>query len=188
MALAATAVLTVSWKDGNKKEAANPMSHETHQETIEEKEDMAMDKSQDTTAEAILKDYFNLKDALVNDDNSKAKDFGNTLAKSLKSFDASNYSRDEQNKLDDIIEDATEYAGQIGESGIEHQREHFKALSKDLTDMVTITGTSTTIFEQYCPMYDNNNGGAWLSMNEEIRNPYFGAQMLKCGKVQRVIN
>lgn len=188
MALAATMILTVSCKDGNKNEPAAPMSNEMHQETMDDKDDMAMGKNQDAKAEAILKGYFNLKDALVNDDNSKAKELGNTLAQSLKSFDASSYADSEQNELKDIIEDATEHAEHIGESDIAHQREHFKTLSKDMADMVAITGTSMKIYEQYCPMYDNNKGGAWLSMNEEIRNPYFGAQMLKCGKVQREIN
>ncbi|ARN77187.1 hypothetical protein BST97_03860 [Nonlabens spongiae] len=188
MALAATMILTVSCKDGNKNEPAAPMSNEMHQETMDDKDNMAMGKNQDAKAEAILKGYFNLKDALVNDDNSKAKELGNTLAQSLKSFDASSYADSEQNELKDIIEDATEHAEHIGESDIAHQREHFKTLSKDMADMVAITGTSMKIYEQYCPMYDNNKGGAWLSMNEEIRNPYFGAQMLKCGKVQREIN
>jgi hypothetical protein len=54
--------------------------------------------------------------------------------------------------------------------------------------MVAITGTEMKIYEQFCPMYKNNEGGVWLSMNEEIRNPYFGDKMLKCGKVQREIN
>jgi len=188
MALAAIVMVTVSCKDGNKNEPAKPMSNEMHQETMDDKTDMAMDNSQDAKAEAILKGYFNLKDALVNDDNSKAKELGNTLAQSLKSFDASSYSDSQQNELKDIIEDATEHAEHIGESDIKHQREHFKTLSKDMTDMVAITGTSMTIYEQYCPMYDNNKGGAWLSMNEEIRNPYFGDKMLTCGKVQREIN
>ena len=187
MALAAIVMVTVSCKDGNKNEPAKPMSNEMHQETMDDKTDMAMDNSQDAKAEAILKGYFNLKDALVNDDNSKAKELGNTLAQSLKSFDASSYSDSQQNELKDIIEDATEHAEHIGESDIKHQREHFKTLSKDMTDMVAITGTSMTIYEQYCPMYDNNKGGAWLSMNDEIRNPYFGDKMLTCGSVKSEI-
>ena len=76
----------------------------------------------------------------------------------------------------------------LGYSDIAHQREHFKILSKDIIDMVAITGTKMKVYEHYCPMYDNKNGGAWLSMNEEIRNPYFGNKMLKCGEVKREIN
>ena len=75
---------------------------------------------------------------------------------------------------------------QSSESDIKHQREHFKVLSKDVTDMVAITGTQVKLYEQFCPMYDG--GTAWLSTKEEIRNPYYGSQMLKCGKVQREIN
>lgn len=186
MALAATMILTASCKDGNKEEAAAPMSNEMHQESMDDMDDMAMSDNQDAKAEAILNDYFNLKDALVNDDNGKAKELGNTLAKSLKAFDASNYSDNEQSELKDIIEDATEHAEHIGESDIKHQREHFKILSKDVTDMVAITGTDKKLYEQFCPMYDG--GTAWLSTKEEVRNPYYGSQMLKCGKVQREIN
>ena len=151
-----------------------------------DKKEMAMNGN--GTSQVVLNDYFNLKDALVADDNAKAKNLGGTLAKSLKAFDTSKYSDDKQSELKDIIEDATEHAEHISESDIAHQREHFKVLSKDMVDMVEITGTSMTIYQQYCPMYDNNKGGAWLSMKKEIRNTYFGDKMLKCGKVQREIN
>ena len=186
MALAATTVLTVSCKDVNKNEPAAPMSNEMHQESMDDKDDMAMNDNQDAKAEAILNDYFNLKDALVGDDNDKAKQLGNTLAQSLKSFDASNYSDNETSELNDIIEDATEHAEHISESDIKHQREHFKILSKDVTDMVAITGTKTKLYEQFCPMYDG--GTAWLSKEENVLNPYYGSSMLRCGKVQREIN
>ena len=186
MALAVTMVLTVSCKDGNKNEPAAPMSNEMHQESMDDKDDMAMSDNQDAKAEAILNDYFNLKDALVGDDNGKAKELGNALAQSLKSFDASNYSDNEKSELNDIIEDATEHVEHISESDIKHQREHFKILSKDVTDMVAITGTQAKLYEQFCPMYDG--GTAWLSKEENVLNPYYGSQMLRCGKVQREIN
>ncbi len=186
IALAATMVLTVSCKDGNKNEPAAPMSNEMHQETMDDKDDMAMSDNQDAKAEAILNDYFNLKDALVGDDNGKAKELGNKLVQSLKSFDVSNYSDNEKSELNDIIEDATEHAEHISESDIKHQREHFKILSKDVTDMVAITGTQAKLYEQFCPMYDG--GTAWLSKEENVLNPYYGSQMLRCGKVQREIN
>jgi hypothetical protein len=151
-----------------------------------DKNEMAITNGQDVKAEAILKDYFNLKDALVSDDNDKAKSLGMTLTKSLKSLDASGYSESEKTELKDIMEDAIEHAEHIGKSDIKHQREHFKILSKDIIDMVAVTGTATKLYEQFCPMYDG--GTAWLSMNKEVRNPYYGSAMLKCGKVQREIN
>ncbi len=185
VALAALTVIGVSCKDGNKNDPAAPMSNEMRQEPVDDDKDLAMN-SQDTKTEVILNDYFNLKDALVGDDNEKAKELGAILANTLGGFDTSTYAQDKQQELVDIIEDATEHAEHIAESDIKHQREHFKILSKDVTDMVAITGTDMKLYEQFCPMYDG--GSAWLSMNEEVRNPYYGSSMLKCGKVQREIN
>ncbi|UPS91269.1 DUF3347 domain-containing protein [Bizionia sp. M204] len=142
-------------------------------------------QSSDVKAEVILTDYFNLKDALVGDETKKAAQSGTKLVASLKAFDMSGYTNEQQEELADIIEDATEHAEHISESAIDHQREHFKTLSKDMTDMVAITGTKTTLYEQFCPMYDK--GSAWLSTSKEVRNPYYGSKMLKCGKVQKTI-
>ncbi|MFB9053099.1 DUF3347 domain-containing protein [Formosa undariae] len=147
---------------------------------------MTVNNNQDENAEMILKDYFNLKDALVSDDEAKAKEFGAVLRKSLENLDVSNYTKEEQTELKEIIEDAVEHAEHISESPMAHQREHFKVLSKDVTDMVAITGTVNTLYEQFCPMYDK--GSAWLSKSEEVRNPYYGSKMLKCGKLQKEIN
>jgi len=185
VALATIMILTVSCKDANKKEVDVSEKDKVHQGKMNNTKDISMKDAQDEMAEAILKDYFNLKDALVGDDNNKAKSLGGTLAKSLVNFDKSKYSENQQVELTDIIEDATEHADHISESDIKHQREHFKTLSKDITDMVAITGTSIKLYEQFCPMYDE--GTSWISTKSEIRNPYYGSSMLKCGKVKRVI-
>lgn len=150
-----------------------------------EKKEMAM--SGDGNSQAVLKDYFNLKNALVADDNAKAKTLGATLATTLGNFDvSSNFSDTQKAELKEIIEDAVEHAEHISESDIAHQREHFKVLSKDVIDMVAITGTENTLYQQFCPMYDG--GSAWLSLSKDIKNPYYGSQMLNCGKVQKEIN
>ena len=145
-----------------------------------------MNMNSDTKAEAILNDYFNLKDALVADDTKKAAQEGSKLAASLKAFDASKYTAEEQKELADIIEDATEHAEHIAKSDMGHQREHFKTLSKDMSDLIAITGTKNTLYEQFCPMYDG--GSSWLSSSDQVRNPYYGSKMLKCGKVKKTIN
>ncbi|MBJ7881643.1 DUF3347 domain-containing protein [Gelidibacter salicanalis] len=186
VALAATLMLAMSCKDASKSEASVTTDNITTENAVDSQEAVTKTDKQDAKAEDILKDYFNLKDALVGDDNDKAKALGITLTNSLKAFEVSNYTDNEQTELNDLIEDATEHAEHIGESDIKHQREHFKTLSKDIADMVAITGTAMTLYEQFCPMYDR--GSAWLSTKEEIRNPYYGSAMLKCGSVQRTIN
>lgn len=150
-----------------------------------EKKEMAM--GGDGSSQAVLNDYFNLKDALVADDNAKAKTLGATLVSTLGNLEvSSNFSDTQKAELKDIITDAVEHAEHISESDINHQREHFKILSKDVTDMVAITGTENTLYQQFCPMYDG--GSAWLSMSKDVKNPYYGGKMLKCGKVQKEIN
>lgn len=144
-----------------------------------------MSMKSDAKAEAILGDYFNLKDALVGDDSKKAAIAGSKLAISLKAFSASKYSAADKKELADIVDDATEHAEHISKSPIDHQREHFKTLSKDISDLVAITGTKIKLYEQFCPMYQK--GSTWLSKSNEVRNPFYGSKMLTCGKVQRTI-
>ena len=82
-----------------------------------DKKEMAM--SGNGNSQAILNDYFNLKDALVADDNAKAKELGATLATTLGKLDvSSNYSDTQKTDLKDIIEDAVEHAEHISESDI----------------------------------------------------------------------
>tara|TARA_R110002049_G_scaffold309168_1_gene517830 strand:+ start:623 stop:1231 length:609 start_codon:yes stop_codon:yes gene_type:complete len=192
VAIAFITLTIVSCKDG-KKEQNNAdgnhseMNHDNSDGHHDgEKKAMSMSENGSGNTQAVLNDYFSFKDALVADDNTKGKELGATLAKSFGNLDISKYSDTQKADLKDIIEDAVEHAEHISESDIAHQREHFKILSKDVTDMVAITGTENTLYEQFCPMYDG--GSSWLSMDKEVRNPYYGSQMLKCGKVQREIN
>lgn len=175
VALLATIMLTVSCKDADKK------STPSAKENVEKQEDMGksgiMGSEQNASSEIILEDYFNLKNALVQDDNNKAQKLGGALAKSLGNLNRSAYTESQQVTLTDIIEDAIEHSEHISESDIAHQREHFKILSKDITDMIAITGSENTLYEQFCPMYDG--GTAWLSKNEAVLNPYYGSSMLK---------
>ncbi len=169
-------LLAVSFTNAQEKEK---MGHKHHH-------DKMMDMKDDTKAEAILSDYFSLKDALVADDSEKAVEASTKLVASLKAFDESNYTAKEQKELTDIIDDAMEHAEHIAKSDIDHQREHFKVLSKDIADMVAITGTKNKLYQQFCPMYDG--GSSWLSSSDQVRNPYYGSKMPKCGKVRKTIH
>lgn len=46
---------------------------------------------------------------------------------------------------------------------------------------------SGAVYKQYCPMAFNGKGAYWLSNSNEVRNPYYGDQMLKCGVVEKEI-
>jgi len=40
-------------------------------------------------------------------------------------------------------------------------------------------------YEAYCPMARDGEGASWLQREAELRNPYFGAMMLRCGDIVR---
>lgn len=147
--------------------------------------EMTANNSQMTNSKQVMIDYMILKNALVATNQVEAAKAGNQMVVSLKSFDMSAFTTDQQTELKDIITDAVEHAEHIGESEMDHQREHFKTLSKDMMDMVAITGTNATLYQQFCPMYDN--GSAWLSLDKDIKNPYYGSKMMNCGKVEKEI-
>lgn len=182
-------VLTaISCKDAKKNESAAPMSNEMHQEDVNADGEIVDGNEQNSKATAILNEYLSIKDALVNDSEQEAADAGSKLVSALEGFDVSSYSDSEQTELKDIILDAKEHAEHISESPLEHQREHFDVLSKDVIDLVGITGTDKTLYQNFCPMYNNNKGAKWLSASKEMKNPYYGAKMMSCGSVQKQIN
>ncbi|MBD78724.1 MAG: hypothetical protein CL840_07380 [Crocinitomicaceae bacterium] len=41
-----------------------------------------------------------------------------------------------------------------------------------------------SLYLNFCPMADDKKGGFWLSLEKEIRNPYFGSGMLHCESVK----
>ncbi|MFV0573116.1 MAG: DUF3347 domain-containing protein [Xanthomarina gelatinilytica] len=184
---------TMSCKDAKKetseKTSHSEMNHDSkngHHDDMNSESNTVEINLQDSGAQKIVADYMALKDALVATNKDEAAKAGKILETSLKSFDISSYTTEQQKELKDIIDDAKEHAEHIGRSKMDHQREHFKTLSKVIIDLVAITGTETTLYQQFCPMYDK--GSSWLSMSKDIKNPYYGDKMLTCGKVQKEIN
>jgi hypothetical protein len=70
---------------------------------------------------------------------------------------------------------------------IVEQRKHFVTVTKTIEILVAGTIESGALYKQYCPMAFGNTGAYWLSDSKEIRNPYFGDKMLKCGRVDEEI-
>ena len=164
--------------------------HDHSMMTNKSKVEATVKVEQSKSTSIIIDNYLALKDALVQEDSKGAASFGKKLFDDFAKFDASGVAKQKQKEVDEIIEDASEHAKHIFENSkdIGHQREHFEILSKDVKDLVMITGSDRTLYQTFCPMYNNNKGGAWLSTSKEISNPYFGSKMMKCGSVQQEIS
>ena len=124
----------------------------------------------DETIGKQFQHYIHLKTALVNTDVNEAKSGAKMLMK---------------NTGDGTLK---EMLSKIAETNdIEVQRKVFSDVTAKMTELVGASISSGEVYKQYCPMAFNNQGGYWLSNEKEIRNPYFGDKMLKCGKVAETI-
>jgi uncharacterized protein YllA (UPF0747 family) len=71
---------------------------------------------------------------------------------------------------------------------IQVQREKFVIVTVLVEKILENNVATGSFYKQYCPMAFNNTGGYWLSNSKEIRNPYFGSKMLKCGRIDKEFN
>ena len=135
----------------------------------------------------IIIDYINLKDKLTKDDTNGAAVEGKKLFASFKKIDANSLNAKQKAEYLDIAESAKENAEHIGDNAgkLDHQREHFAILSKDISDLITLLGSNQKLYQDYCPMYDNGKGAVWISKTKEIENPYFGKKMSTCGAIKK---
>ncbi|MGL2986384.1 DUF3347 domain-containing protein [Flavobacterium sp. RSSA_27] len=136
--------------------------------------------------EGIVSAYLNLKNKLVNDDASSAAENAKLLITAINTFGTKDLDANQKKNFMDIAEDAKEHAEHIGDNAgeIAHQREHFVLLSKDINDMIKLFGTKQKLYQDFCPMADNNKGAIWISETKDIKNPYFGSDMLTCGSIK----
>ncbi|MEQ8554094.1 MAG: DUF3347 domain-containing protein [Cyclobacteriaceae bacterium] len=120
--------------------------------------------------------YIHLKNALVASDFQKAKSASEALVKAIHNVKGSDKVHAE--------------AAKVAQAGsLENQRKAFTALSNEVAALIKNNELSMgELYLEYCPMANGNTGGYWLSNEKEIRNPYFGDKMLKCGSVKETIN
>ena len=148
-----------------------------------------MDMATNTTTtenqlKTVFDNYFAVKDALVKTD-------GNTAtAKAKELLSAINAVKMETLKMDvhmvwmKVLKDLTTDAKNISETqDIKKQRDFFKSLSKNTYELIKISKPTEAVYYQYCPMQDAN----WLSKENAVKNPYYGSQMLTCGKTVETI-
>ncbi|NLP58554.1 efflux RND transporter periplasmic adaptor subunit [Lutibacter sp. B1] len=139
--------------------------------------------------QVVFTNYIQLKDALVNDNPKKAQETAKVLLNSLNKVDMKLLTEEKSHKTwMDIKTELVKSTNKIlSESTIKSQRNEFIHLSNNFIKVVKIFGVNQKVYKQFCPMAANNKGAFWLSTEEKIMNPYFGASMLHCGSVEETI-
>lgn len=122
----------------------------------------------------VVDGYLKLKDALVASNGEEAKEYAIAMMEVVDAV-----------AMPDIQQSIKEIAAT---AEIEEQRKAFETLSINLYRNLKASNTvEQTLYKQYCPMAFDDQGAFWLSAQEEIRNPYFGERMLKCGSVEETM-
>ena len=113
----------------------------------------------------IVKGYLSLKNALTADKTKDAATAATALEATFKSFNKTALTVEQKKTFEDVEDDAREHAEHIGSNGgnIAHQREHFDTLSKDIYALVKAFGAGQTLYQDFCPMYNDKKGAIWLS-------------------------
>lgn len=160
---------------------------------------MPQQKIKDTTglqtatgfpAKEIIAGYLQLKNALSKDNGKDAATACTAIVATLATVDMKSLSGEQMKSYMDIADDLKEHAEHIGANAgkLEHQREHFIMLSKDMSDLVKTFGNGgQTLYKDFCPMANDGKGAIWLSEVKEIKNPYLGNKMPDCGSVKETI-
>jgi len=129
--------------------------------------------------------YLNLKNALAKDDGALAESKAKILYDEINTVPTKDLPAKQQGVWKKYADKLSFDSRHISETtAIDHQREHFASLSKNLYEVLkALPVNSADLYWQYCPMKKAN----WLSDAQTIENPYYGKAMLSCGSVKETL-
>jgi len=138
----------------------------------------------------VVEAYVKLKDALVQTDAESTMKYAQVFENELAKVDLKLLKNNTAHKhWIDVYKGLKKTADTMLKSKkIEAQRVQFIRLSSDVIKAVQIFGINKEVYNQFCPMANNDKGANWLSFQENIKNPYFGDAMLTCGNVEETID
>lgn len=136
----------------------------------------------------IFENYFALKDALVKSDGKLALTLAKDLLVNINAVKMDKLSSEEHSVWMKVLSNLKSNTAIISATtSIEKQRITFVDLSANFYDLLKVSKQDYTIYYQHCPMYNNGKGANWLSKENVVKNPYYGSQMLTCGKTVETI-
>lgn len=166
-----TALTFTACSSGTNESSNNEITQVELSSTQDEPQNLKAGTVSKEQLEGMLSAYFDIKNALVDTHAENAKSATEKLME----------------HISEGMQSIKEVAQKIQKrETVEQIRADFEILSQDLYKIVKNNPDIETapVYKQFCPMAFDNKGAYWLSGQEEIRNPYFGDKMLKCGKVQ----
>lgn len=137
---------------------------------------------------ALVNSYLQLKDNLVASNGQKVQNDAQSVMATADKIEFSALQGEQKSFAEEKLNEVKQSAANMGESAdLTAQRGQLELLSEATFALSKAFGAAgQTLYYQHCPMANNDKGAYWLSSNEEIRNPYFGEKMLKCGSNEEV--
>jgi hypothetical protein len=177
-------------------DAATPDSSAVHSDATESKATAISATFKDVDAQVevsikkIVDAYLLVKNALVADEAAQAAKAAAGLQSALKGLDKSLLTSEQKTSYDAAEKLLKPAASEMEKpaADIASLRTHFYTLSQGIYELVRSFGGGRTLYHDHCPMARDNQGALWISEIQEIKNPYYGADMLTCGTVEEVIN
>lgn len=134
----------------------------------------------------VFSSYFSLKDALVNSDAAAASTHAKAMAKAITEVKPEALPQEAGAAWKEVMKPMAEQASAIANAkDINAQRKAFAVLSERMEELLTASPRATPVYVAHCPMYAG--GADWLSLEQPIKNPFYGSKMLTCGKVTETI-
>lgn len=195
--LAAAVIAIVSNCSGHKKDDAMTEHDHDAAQTDSTSADASAAKSQfvvdpvfQEQLAGVFTAYIGLKNAFVQSDAAKVKTEAQTADAALAKVDMKLLSGAAHNDWMTFLSPIQTSLKEIQSvQDIGAQRRSFSALSDNLYKSIKAFGLGgKEAYYEFCPMAFNNEGAHWLSEAEQIRNPYFGDEMLTCGQVKEKLN
>jgi copper chaperone CopZ len=156
--------------------------------TSTEMEDNKTMSKENNVLNTVFDTYFEVKEALVQTDGVEASKKSATLLTAINAVKMDQLEMDVHMVWMKVTKELKEDAEHIADTkDVTHQRDHFMTLSKNMYDLIKVSKDATPTYYQFCPMANKGKGANWLSKDSSIKNPYYGAQMLSCGKTVETI-
>ncbi|MBK8390321.1 MAG: DUF3347 domain-containing protein [Saprospiraceae bacterium] len=137
----------------------------------------------------VFDQYFKLKDALVSTDAGSASKAAKQLYEKINAVEMGKLGKESHDVWMEMLPTLKEDVNKIGESKtIKFQRKLFITLSDNMYKLMKVEKYDAPVYHQYCPMANDGKGANWLSKEKKVQNPYYGSEMMTCGKVIETIN
>ena len=156
--------------------------------SMHNQENVVETKQEVNQLKTIFESYFALKDALVKSDGKLVSTLAKDVLANINSVKMEKLSSEEHTVWMKVMSSLKTKTEKIAATTIiEKQRVVFMDLSANFYALLKVSKQDYSIYYQNCPMYNDGKGANWLSKENAVKNPYYGSQMLTCGKTVETI-